>query len=322
MKKFFKHVMGIGTFLCGAAFASSWAMFAAFIKRQDDKASEKNTENDLLHESDITDEYQLLDIKGLKWKKAHMDICERVTIESEDGLTLAGYYFDQGADKTALVVHGITAWHGSLLFAGSIFFDEGYNVLAIDQRAHGESEGMYRTMGYKESDDMIRWMNWLVNEKSQKKIMMQGVSMGAATVMVCSGRDDLPKEVAGIVEDCGFTSLWDMMRHQLQNGFHIPTTFPFMNIVKMYCEKIGGFKTDERTPIEMVAKAKIPMLFIHGTKDDFVPYAMIDQVYDACNSEKYILRMEGAEHALSCMKNPDLYSSTIRDFIHKVERPA
>ncbi|MDD3401806.1 MAG: alpha/beta hydrolase [Hespellia sp.] len=304
----------------GGAFAgASWYMFASFIKRQNDKASELETQADLINEKCVKDEYRMLDIKGLKWKQAHMDIHEKVEITSDDGLKLAGHYFDQGADKTVLVVHGITAWHGSLLFAGSMYYEKGYNVLAVDQRAHGESEGTYRTMGYKESDDVIAWAEYLVQTKGQKKIIMHGVSMGAATVMVCSGCENLPEEVVGIAEDCGFTSIWDMMSWQLRNGYHIPFSFPFMNLVKWYCEHIGQFKVDEKTPVQMVEKAKVPMVFIHGTADHFVPYSMADELYHACGSEKEIFRVEGAGHAMSCMKNPEEYRNAIEALIHKAE---
>lgn len=322
MGKKLKTAVKAAAVVGGAVAGASWYMFASFMKRQNDNASELNTQVDMINENCVTGEYEKLDIKGLKWKQAHMDVHERVEVTSNDGLKLVGHYFDQGADKTALVVHGITAWHGSMLLIGSMYYDRGYNVLAIDQRAHGESEGEYRTMGYKESDDMIEWMRYLTEDKGQKQIIMHGVSMGAATVMVCSGRDDLPDEVIGIVEDCGFTSTWEMMKHQLKSGYQVPISFPFLQIAKWYCENLGKFKVDERTPMQMVGNAKVPILFVHGTEDRFVPYYMVDELYNACRQDKEIYRVKDAVHALSCMKDFDGYSNAVEMFIHKVERSA
>lgn len=322
MKKFikglFKFAVVAGTLFAGA----SWAMFAFFLKRKKDVDPETDVKVDLINENTVTDDYKMLDIKGWKWEQAHKDIYERLEITSDDGLKLVGHFFNQGAEKTALMVHGINAWHGSRLYGSQVYFEEGYNILAVDQRMYGESEGTYCTMGYKESDDMMLWMKLLTEEKGQKQIIMDGVSMGSATVMVCSGRDDLPDEVIGIVADCGYTSTKDMMEHQLRHGYRIPVSFPFVDLVKLYAERIGKFPVDERTPLQMVAKAKVPMLFIHGTADTFVPYDMVDELYNACVSEKDILRVEGAVHALSCLKDPNGYKDAVKAFIHKVERSA
>ncbi len=141
---------------------------------------------------------------------------EWVTIEN-DGLLLQGYLrINPDSDLFVILVHGYTGSAGTMLEYSDYYIDSGYNVLIIDHRAHGNSEGKFSTMGIKETDDILSWIDFIVSINPNAKIVLHGISMGAATIMMVSGSDDLPSNVIAAIEDCGFTSIYDEFTHQIK----------------------------------------------------------------------------------------------------------
>lgn len=250
---------------------------------------------------------------GKKWSDEHAGIRQRLELNRE-GCRLTGYYFDQGADRSVILVHGIKSYYRNRLADAGTYYERGYNVLSINLRGAGESDGKVYTMGCLDSADVTAWARYLISRRKQKRIVLDGVSMGAATVLTAAGREDLPAEVKGIVADCGFTSIEAITRHLLKDRFHLPL-FPFYYFSMLYAKLL--LKMNQETPIESVKKAKAPILFIHGAEDDYVPYAMVDELYSACRSEKYVERVQGAGHAMS-WKNREQYQGAIRAFLDKV----
>lgn len=195
------------------------------------------------------------------------------------------------------------------------FYDMGYNVLLPDLRGHGLSEGDYIGMGWDDRNDVIGWIDYILEQDPTAQIVLHGISMGAATVMSVSG-EDLPSNVKAVIEDCGYTSVWDQFASQLKGLFNLPE-FPFMHAASLVTKIRAGYWLGEASPIEQVAKSKTPTLFIHGDQDNFVPYSMHQELYDASSAEKEILTIEGAGHAMAATHNVDLYWSTIRTFLGK-----
>ena len=171
-------------------------------------------------------------------------------------------------------------------------------------------------MGYHDAKDLIEWIKYINSNYSDAEILIHGVSMGAATVMIASSLDELPANVKVIIEDCGYTSALEQFKFQLKKLFNLPS-FPILNIANLAVKIKAGYFLNEASPIDSVKKAKVPIMFIHGDKDTFVPFYMLDELYNACNTEKSKLVVKEASHAHAEDENPDLYWSEIDKFVNK-----
>ena len=238
-------------------------------------------------------------------------------ITSSDNLKLHAYEVknENKTDKWAIVVHGYTSEGKLLSSKAKHLYNMGYNVLVPDLRSHGTSEGNYIGMGWHDRLDIIDWINYIVKNNPNSEIALHGTSMGSATVLMVSG-EKLPSNVKAIVADCGYTSVYDEFSYQLKQLFNLPA-FPIMNFSDVVTHIIAGYCLNDASAINQVKKSTTPILYIHGDKDDFVPYYMMDELYNATNSEKEKLTIEGGEHANSDLVNPKLYWSTVNSFLEK-----
>ena len=243
---------------------------------------------------------------------------EAVSVKSGDGLNLYGdFYINQAkTDRTVICVHGYNSC-GYNDFSPMVepILKNGCNCLLIDQRHYGKSEGRFTGFGMPESRDLLKWIS-LVNEYyPDGKIVLYGISMGAATVMQAS-RLTLPGTVKGIAEDCGYTSCFNEFAAVLKSIAHLPA-FPLMNILAFFSRIF--LKLDIRSDSrDCVAKAKVPMMFLHGDGDAFIPVSMCKECCDACTAEKEIHIYDGAGHAQSHFKHPEEYEKDFFAFINKV----
>ena len=189
--------------------------------------------------------------------------------------------------------------------------------MIVDERAHGRSEGTYIGFGCLDRYDAKVWIDYLVERLGEDcSILLHGDSMGAATVLMTTGLD-LPKQVKAAVSDCAFTSAWEVFCAVLKNMYHLPP-FPIMQIANQMVKKNAGYELDECNARREVKKAQIPILFIHGKSDTFVPCSMVYEMYDACPTEKKLVVVEGAGHVESCYKDPEKYEDAIRSFIFPI----
>ena len=238
-------------------------------------------------------------------------------ITSSDNLKLHAYEVknENKTDKWAIVVHGYTSEGKLLSSKAKHLYNMGYNVLVPDLRSHGTSEGNYIGMGWHDRLDIIDWINYIVKNNPNSEIALHGTSMGSATVLMVSG-EKLPSNVKAIVADCGYTSVYDEFSYQLKQLFNLPA-FPIMNFSDVVTHIRAGYCLNDASAINQVKKSTTPILYIHGDKDDFVPYYMMDELYNETNSEKEKLTIEGGEHANSDLVNPKLYWSTVNSFLEK-----
>ena len=238
-------------------------------------------------------------------------------ITSSDNLKLHAYEVknENKTDKWAIVVHGYTSEGKLLSSKAKHLYNMGYNVLVPDLRSHGTSEGDYIGMGWHDRLDIIDWINYIVKNNPKSEIALHGTSMGSATVLMVSG-EKLPSNVKAIVADCGYTSVYEEFSYQLKQLFNLPA-FPIMNFSDVVTHIRAGYCLNDASAINQVKKSTTPILYIHGDKDDFVPYYMMDELYNATNSEKEKLTIEGGEHANSDLVNPKLYWSTVNSFLEK-----
>ncbi len=242
---------------------------------------------------------------------------EAVQITSDDGLTLRGDVFLNQTDSHLwlLAVHGYTGKRADMYGIASYYGTRGYHVLTPDMRGHGQSEGTYIGMGWLDRRDVLRWIDYIIQRDAEAQIILHGVSMGGATVMMVSG-EELSPHVKGIVEDCGYTSVWDIFSDELSYLFHLPD-FPVLYAASMMCKIRAGYSFGEASALKQVAKSQTPILFIHGSEDNFVHTEMVYKLYEACNSQKELLVVDGAGHGQSYVKDPELYFQTVFDFIQE-----
>lgn len=236
-----------------------------------------------------------------------------------DGLKLHATYFppikeSEGKKRIVICFHGYTS-RGLADFTGltDYYFKRGYAMLHPDARAHGDSEGEYIGFGCLDRKDALKWIDWVLKKCGQDvEILLHGISMGGATVLM-SGGLDLPPQVKGIVSDCGFTSSKEVFTHVLNSMYHLPA-FPVIPAANLVNKKLAGYGMDECNAKREVAKAKVPILFIHGSKDTFVPVSMCHELYECCASPKKILIVEGAAHGESYFKDMQAYEAALDEF--------
>ena len=249
-----------------------------------------------------------------KWLEEKSNYSDKY-IESYDKLQLHSYVVTQNSNKWAIVVHGYGGSGKLMSDKSKYFYDMGYNVLIPDLRGHGKSEGDYIGMGWKDRLDIISWINFIIKENPNAEIVLHGTSMGAATVLMTSG-ENLPSNVKAIVADCAYTSAWDEFSYQLETYLKVPSYY-ILNVTNMVTKLKAGYSLKEASALESVKKATVPILFIHGDKDKFVPYSMMDKLYDATSSPKEKLTIDGGEHANSDLVSPFLYWLTVEDFLNQ-----
>ena len=240
-----------------------------------------------------------------------------ITSSNNGNLSLHGCEIKNPTESNiwVIAVHGYYGKGSDMAYYAEQYFNRGYNVLLVDLRGHGKSQGDYIGMGWHDRLDLIDWARYLINKNADCQIILHGVSMGAATVMMATG-EDLPSNIKVAIEDCGYTSIWDEFEMQLKVLFNLPA-FPVLNAASSICKLNAGYGLKEGSAVEQVRKSKTPTLFIHGDQDRFVPFEMLEVLYDAANCEKQKLVVEGAAHAESVGVKPELYWNTIDEFIVK-----
>lgn len=240
------------------------------------------------------------------------------TMESEDGYTLVAEEFvsSEVTDKWVVLLHGYTGWKEEMYPFAYWYYQQGYNILVPDLRCQGESEGDFIGMGYTDSFDVMKWLDYIIQKNKNAKIILHGQSMGASTALIMSGNTQLPDNVAAVISDCAYTSAYTMFSDKVEEWFNIPSNIvlePFCFMLKLR----GGYDLKKASPIEAVKNSKVPILFIHGDMDKLISVEHSQSLYEACASKKELLIIEGAGHAQAQDKAPEKYYNKILEFINK-----
>lgn len=245
-------------------------------------------------------------------------------ITADDGTKLHALYAfaDTATCRTAVIVHGYTDNAVRMLHIGYLYHhDLKYNILLPDLRFSGLSGGNHLQMGWNDRMDVLRWMdvaNAVFSEKGickQTQMVVHGISMGGATTMCVSGEPQQPF-VKCFVEDCGYTSVWDEFAGELKKQFGMPE-FPLLYVASLMTDWRYGWNFNEADAGKQVERCNLPMLFIHGDKDDFVPSWMGDSVHAHKAGAKEFWKTKGVEHAESYLKYPRQYTELVRTFTNK-----
>ena len=262
------------------------------------------------------DEYIPYHSRMIDWiKEMRSRKCLEVSVKSYDGLTLHGRFFEcrKGA-PIEILFHG---YRGSSErdMAGGVArcFALGRSALIVDQRAAGKSEGRVITFGYKECRDVPVWVDFVVNNiDPDAKIIITGISMGAATVMMAASRP-LHQNVVGVLADCGYTSSKEIIKKVLGDiKLPVKIVYPFVRLGAII---YGGFDPDGYSPIESMRKCTLPIIFYHGDADGFVPCYMSEQNFAACTSkQKKLVITKGAGHGLCFPCDEQTYLDELGSF--------
>lgn len=236
-------------------------------------------------------------------------------IQSFDSVKLHALFYPQKltTHKWVIILHG---WRGSLRNTcpyGLRYYERGFNVLMVENRASGMSEGKSVGMGWMERRDNMAWIQKIISYDAAARIVMHGESMGAASVMMTVG-ENLPEQVRAAVADCGFTSVRDeffhVWRHILKKA-----PFPLLYIGNVFCALRFHFTFGRASCVRQLRKSRTPVLLLHGGDDDFVPVSMIKTNYVATRSRKDWFVIPRAGHCESQYANPEVYWSKVWDFI-------
>ena len=242
----------------------------------------------------------------------------RDTFIVNDGARLHAYYVaaPEETRATAVIIHGYTDNAIRMFMLAHLYNHElRYNVLLPDLRYSGLSDGDCFRMGWLDRLDVMRWMDVADSIFGGTQMIVHGISMGAATTMMVSGEEQRPF-VRCFVEDCGYTSVWDEFEHELRGRFGLPA-FPLLHVADWLCGAEHGWTFREASAVEQVKKCRLPMLFIHGAADDFVPTWMVYELFEAKPQPKEIWVVPGAAHAVSYRDNRDQYVWRVRNFVSR-----
>ena len=252
----------------------------------------------------------------IKWIDEANAKCPReVEIVSRDGLTLRGKYYEKKKGlPIEILFHGYRG-SGKRDLSGGVHrcFVLDHNALVVDHRASGRSDGHVITFGAKERFDCLDWVDFAIkNIDANAKIIITGISMGAATVMTASG-DELPENVIGVLADCGYTSTREIVCKVIKDLKLPPKLlYPFARLGAIV---FGGFDPDSSSPIESMSRCTLPIIFFHGDADAFVPLYMSEENYNACASKvKRLVVTKGAGHGLCFPVNQEQYLTELDSF--------
>lgn len=250
-----------------------------------------------------------------QWLRETLDTPhEHVTIKSFDGLTLHGNYYEfaPGA-PIELMFHGYRGSANRDLCGGmQRCFQLGRSALIVDQRASTLSDGKIISFGINEHRDCLAWVQFAIGHfGGDVKLILTGISMGAATVMLAAGKP-LPKNVIGILADCGYTSAKDIiMKVVKEMGLPPRLSYPF---IRLGAKIFGHFDLEEDSPKEALKRCRLPVIFFHGESDDYVPCYMSRENYEVCASRKKLVTIPGAGHGLSFPKEQERYLKELWEF--------
>ncbi len=243
---------------------------------------------------------------------------EDVYIHARDGIRLHAFYIPAEAPSKKLVLlhHGFTSKAKDNASHAKFFHEQGYEVLLLDLHAHGLSGGKYVGFGILDRFDTLEWIRYSHRRFGNDLcIVLHGTSMGGTTVLMALGVPEIQRSVSAVIADCAFTSPAEIFAHVMKKDYHIPTPAPFIAVNGLYTQFLAGYRFEDYSTIEALKNNKVPVLFVHGKEDKFVPTWMSSKNYDSCPSRKRLLFVENAGHGSSIFENTELYEKTELEFL-------
>ena len=250
------------------------------------------------------------------WLKT-VEVRDLHVVSYDDHLLYGRFIPAENARATIIQFHGYRS-HFCVDFSASMryYHDKGYNLVMVDQRAHGKSEGKYITFGVKERLDVLSWVTYMTLMLGEDHpIFIGGLSMGATTVCMASDLE-FPGNVVGVIADCGFTSPAEILSNVAEKNYHISgkIAVPFIGFfARMFC----GFGLRDWSTMDALSNTKLPVAFFHGLNDKIVPYEMSRRSFAACSGEKVLTEFPDAGHGTSWLKDKARYQTVLEEFMEK-----
>lgn len=245
---------------------------------------------------------------------------EMVRITSRDGTNLVGHWFEQEKpSRTIIAMHGWrSSWYNDFGMIADFWFQNGCNVLFAEQRGQGQSGGEYMGFGLLERHDCADWAKWAGERDNALPVYLCGVSMGASTVLMAAGLE-LSKNVRGIMADCGYSSPEAIWKHVAKDNLGLSYGTRCM-AARDLCRKKIQVGIDDYSCVDAMQECEVPVLFIHGTDDRFVPIEMTYENYKACAAPKRLLVVPGAGHGMSYFLDKEGYEAAMLQFWREFDK--
>lgn len=246
-----------------------------------------------------------------------------VKVHSKYGYEISGTYIKNpiSTENTVILVHGIGQDQWNSLKYGDIFLDLGYNIFIYDQRCHGGTGGAHTSYGYFEKDDLAACYQYVHKQNPNGKIGIHGESLGAATSMLYAEAYGNNDAIAFLVEDCGWSDLKDLYIARAED-YKVPTLLRpvLIEYLSVVCKLRSGFFLEDVAPLSKANKLTMPVLFIHGDSDTFIPTNMVYELYNAkINGIKQLYVTVGSDHAQSLKLNSKMYKEKLQYFLKNME---
>jgi fermentation-respiration switch protein FrsA (DUF1100 family) len=263
--------------------------------------------------------FQILERRGLYTRNQFNQLKKQeIVIQNKAGLKLHGYYIEANpsSKKLLILLHGYTSAYSMSMQFAELYIQQGFNLLAIDHRAHGESEGIFTSYGYYEKHDIDDWIAWVREQiGSDIFIGLHGISLGSGTALEYLRINQYAKF---IIADCPYSDLAELIRYQIRYLYKAPT-FIFYYTIGFLVQLFARFRFSYVRPITAVAESELPILFIHGNKDRFIPTYMSQHLYAAKQKGiKQLLIVDGAGHSDSYIRNREQYEEKVSSFLQEV----
>lgn len=242
---------------------------------------------------------------------------EKIYADTTDGYRLVAEEFPERTSETwVLLLHGYTGWKEEMYQFAYWYQEQGYAVLVPDLRCQGESEGDFIGMGWTDHYDCQLWIEHILEESPNAKIVLHGQSMGAATALIMAGSPEASDHIKAVVSDSAYTTAYEMFGDKITAWFHLPAVL-FVDSACVMLRLRGGYDLRDASPLRAVEGSRVPILFIHGDEDKMIDVNMSYELYDAAVCEKELVIVEGAGHAQAQDKDPEAYYGRIEDFLSR-----
>lgn len=303
--------LALVNFLVSAALVPSFMRKLESFQRITDESYEAQVQT-----SDIKVNRQLALNTTKEWLETAKT--QKISLTTDDGYRLVAEEFvtDKESHKWLLLLHGYTGWKEEMYQFAYWYNAEGYHIIAPDLRCQGESEGDFIGMGWTDHYDCNMWIDYILSQDPDAKIVLHGQSMGAATALMMTGEESLSENVVAVVSDCSYTDAYSMFAEKIEDWFNLPA-FPIVDTACIVLKARGGYNLKDASAINAVQNSSTPTLFIHGSDDAMISVQMTKDLYETASCAKKLLIVEGAGHAQSQDKAPDAYYGAIRDFLRE-----
>lgn len=262
----------------------------------------------------VTERTLRMDDIGIEWQRKHNKYKSDVHI-IRNGINLYGEYYDMGYDRAVIVLSGRTESLRYAYYFAKPYTDAGFNVLAVDSRCHGLSDGRYITVGFEESKDALAWSRLLTEDYGVKAILYHGICIGAAGGMLAITSPDCPETVKGLIAEGMFPRFRESMRNNLIERKRL--MFPVLQLVMLHFRAHTGY-TMRKGPADHIIKMDKPLLMIHSKKDKYSTYDNAVRMFESCPSKhKTLVSYEEGDHSMLRITDTEKYDSAIKNFINE-----